>query len=242
MFLDIFNDIQVSRYDTDGAITDTFKVPLKFSPKMKAWYWINERKDDEMLPIMSVQLTSVEFAADRMGNKLRRIVTSRTPSVGTLEKFLNPVPYNLGFQVGIWALHMVDVDQILEQILPYFTPHITMRIKISELDATLDVKVIFNSCSPDVSGEYTDEERRVLLWNMDFMVHGYLFQPISDVKLIKEIITKYYTDETTWEGNRFTETLFTSGASGAESIATLHTGTGYDTDGTILYNYERWGD
>uniref|UniRef100_A0A6M3K7I9 Putative tail sheath stabilizer n=1 Tax=viral metagenome TaxID=1070528 RepID=A0A6M3K7I9_9ZZZZ len=238
--LDVFNDIQISRYDTNGVITDTFKVPLKFAPKMTAWTWLYEKKDDEMLPIMSMQLNSVEFSPDRLGNRLKRIITSRNIDDGTIEKFLNPIPYNFGFQLSIWSLHMVDVDQILEQILPYFAPYIIMRINITELDATFDVKVIFNGCSPDITNEYTDEERRVLMWNLDFMVHGYLFQPSSDSALIKKIITNYYTNEDSFN-DRSTESTFTSAASG-ESVSTIHTGLGYDADSEILYSYERFGD
>lgn len=241
-FLDIFNNIEIGRYDSNGNITDTFIVPLRFAPKQKMWYWIYENKEDEMLPMMSAEITSIEYAPDRQGNRLRSIIKSRDVSAGNLEKFLNPVPYNIGFQLNIWSKFMIDVDQILEQILPYFSPHVFMRVNISQLDASFDVKVLLNSASPDLNSEYQDEDRRIVLWSLDFTIQTYIFKPISSSGLIEKIITKIYTDKDSWDDHRFTETMFTSGASGAESVAMYHKALGYDDDGDILYEYERFGD
>ena len=156
-FLDVFKNIQIARHDAEGTVNGYSKVPIKFGIKEKVWYWIHEMKSDEMLPMMSVVLSSVEYASDRQTSKMRNVVKSTSISEGELSKFLNPIPYNFGFTMTIWSLHMVDVDQILEQILPYFTPTIFIRINIPELDATLDLKTIFQGCSPDVTTEMSDE-------------------------------------------------------------------------------------
>lgn len=240
-FLDLFNDIEVARYDNTGNIIGTFEVPLKLAPKSKAWYWIYEKKSDIMLPIISAQITSIDYAETRQTNRLRSIIKSRSLDEGQIQKYLNPVPYDLGFQLTIWAKHMIDIDQVLEQTLPYFGPFVNMRITMDQLDTTFDIKVLLNNATPDLNSEYGDEERRLILWNLDFTSQTYLFKPLSDVGLIEKIITKYYNNEETWENNRFTETIFTSGG-GAESVATLHKRLGYDEDANILYSYERWGD
>ena len=247
-FLDIFNDINVIRYNSDGTTFRKYiKVPLKFWGKEKTWHWIHQRKDDEMLPMMSTGMTGIEFAQDRMANKLHNIVTSTTPVDSNLQSFLNPVPYNLNFTLNIWTLHMSDADQIIEQILPYFAPHVMMRIYIPELDGTFEAKVVFQSCSPDITTDMPDEERRVIMWNMDFLVQTYLFKPVQDVDIIKKIITKLYASEDGWayrglytDGS--TETTFTSGASGAEAAAMYiesvpSAGEYYDEDGDPYYVY-----
>jgi len=250
MFLDIFNGIQVARYEADGATIKKYvTVPIKFSPKEKIWHWINQRKDDEYLPMLSVMLSSVEFAPDRMGNKLHKVLQSRTPSAGSLARFINPIPYNLGFTLNIWTLHMVDADQILEQILPYFSPYVFTRINIPELDASFDIKVIFQSCTPDLTHDIPDEEWRIVRWTMDFQVQTYLFKPTEDEKLIKQIFTKYYMTEDSW-ANRgtytdgSTETTFTSGASGWESHSTSEKALApwYDEDAAVISVYETFGD
>jgi hypothetical protein len=114
------------------------------------------------------------------------------------------------------------------------------QITIPELDATMDVKIVFQSCTPDVTFEMPDEERRVLLWNLDFMVQGYLFRPVTDSSIIREIILNFYTDPNAFNA-RSTETLFTTGAalSGATETMWL-SGMGYDETGAILHTYEVW--
>jgi len=238
-FLDMFNDIRIARYASDGSTVRSYiRVPLKLAPKEKVWYWINERKDDEILPIMSVTLQTCDFASDRQVNKSAKIVKTTTLDQKTVSRFLNPVPYNFGFQLSIWALYMVDIDQILEQILPYFTPHTVTKINIPELDATLDIKVIFQSCSPDVTFEMADEERRKLLWNLDFLVQGYLFQPVTDDEIVEQIITNFYLNDERFN-ERSTETTFTSGAPVSGASETLwQLGLGYDADAEILFQYE----
>jgi len=224
--LDLFNDIKVARYNSDGTVKKYVTVPLKLGGKQKIWYWIHERKDDQMLPIMSMVVTGINFAVDRQVNKLHKILKSADASAGLMSRFINPVPYDITTSLSIWSLWMSDADQILEQILPYFNPYVVMKIYIPEADATLDTKVVFNSCTPDFEFEMTDDSMRVIRWNLDFTIQSYIFQPVNtDRNLIKKIINKIYTNEDTWNDYRglyidgSTETVFTSGASGAESEA-----------------------
>jgi hypothetical protein len=238
-FLDIFNDVRIARYASDGAtIRNYLTVPLKFAPKQKVWHWVHQRKNDEVLPIMSATLQSCEYAVDRQTNLHREITKTITISGGEITRFVNPVPYNFTFQLNIWSLYMIDIDQIIEQVLPFFKPHAFTRLNISELGATVDVKVVFQSCAPDFTFEMPDEERRVLLWNMDFQVQGYLFTPKEDTGMVEEVIASLYTDPDQFD-RRNTTTTFTSAASGGEIVWVK--GLGYDADAEKLYNYEVFG-
>ena len=209
-FLDIFRNVQIARYNSSGVLTGYRKVPLKFGPKEKVWYWINQRKNDEMLPMLSVVVNIIEHDMMRQTNKMRNVIKSKTISTGDINRFLNPVPYNVGFTMTIWSLHMVDADQIIEQILPFFNPNIFTRMNIPELEASLDIKIVFLSCAPDINTDLTDEDIRIVKWNIDFIAQSYLFQPLKSSKLITKIIQKVYTDEESWS-HRFTESEFTSG-------------------------------
>jgi hypothetical protein len=243
-FLDVFNDVRIARYNSSGVVTGYRKVPLKFGPKEKVWHWIHQKKHEEMLPIMSVIMSSIDYAAERQTNKLRSIVKSKTISDGEMSTFLNPVPYNMMFTLSIWSLHMVDVDQIMEQILPYFMPNIFIRINIPELDATLDLKVLFQACAPDVSMELADEDIRVIKWNLDFLVQGYLFQPLKTAGIIEKIMQKIYMDDSGW-ADRFTETVFTSGGVNDKETVALYTkavSPYYDEDVWVASTYYDIGD
>jgi hypothetical protein len=238
-FLDTLNDIQVARYDENGNFTQLYKVPVKFGVKRKIWYWLEERKNEQMHPMISVQMTGLEFDTNRLVNKQFKVTRTKDISgSGITERFPNPSPYNINFSVSIWALNMTDIDQIIEQILPFYNPYIFIKIKIPELDADLDLKVIFNSVSPDVSNDIPDDDYRNIVYNMEFTVHGYLFRPVADSSLIKRIITKFYADEDAW-AYMGTESTYTSGASGHESESTYIKAVPpwYDNDGEILYKY-----
>ena len=221
-FLDLFNDINIKRYDRGGNFVKYVEVPVKYSPKEKIWFWLNERKDDEMLPVLSVALTGVEYSLERAANKHQKINACSVP--GVLRQFLNPVPYDLTFSVSLWALYMADVDQILEQILPFFQPYVMIRVYSPELESKFDVKTIFNSATPDIDFEYTDETFRILKYTLDFTVQTYLFKPMENVGIVQQILVNYYTNDAAWAKAREdarSGSVFTSAASGESQLFTM---------------------
>jgi len=238
-FLNMFADIQVARYDNDGNITTHILVPLKYGPKEKAYYWLKEYSTEEKLPIMSVNLMSIDFDSARIVNKNDQVVQSQDVANRTETYFPNPVPYTLMLNLNIWALHMVDIDQILEQILPFFNPYVMMRVHIPELGAYIENKVVFNSAVPDIMDEWGEEDWRVLKWTLTFNVQMYMFRPLTaenDGKLIDKIMARFYTTQAAMETE--TETTFTSGASGNYIQAIYLEGIGFDESAQIMYNYE----
>ncbi len=213
-FLDMFNDIVIARYNQDtGAVTKYVKVPLKFAPKTKQWYWteLREAKDrrDQILPMMAVNLDQVEFSQERQVNRNARIEATNDGTNGKV--FYNPVPYDFTFSLQIAAEYMVDITQIVEQIFPFFTPEAWIRVTIPELSIDglseagqvgsdkLELRVVYESASKDAPVELDESGYRILLWTLTFKVQGYLFSPISDVKPIHQVIQNYYMTETSWE-------------------------------------------
>jgi hypothetical protein len=240
-FLDMLNEIYVARYDNDGNITKTVLVPVKFGPKEKAYYWVKEYSTEEQLPIISVTLMSIDYDSTRLGNKNVDIVVSKDYEQATQEIVKNLVPYNFLLNVNIWALHIVDIDQILEQILPFFNPFTMIRIGVPELDANIELKVVFNSATPDIMEDWGEEDWRVLKWTLTFTIQGYFILPISEEgvagnKLIEKAMARIYTTKGAMETE--TETTFTSGASGNYAEAVYVEALGYDETAGILSRYE----
>jgi hypothetical protein len=186
-FLDMFNDINIERYHADGTVYGRHKVPVRFGPKSKAYLWIRESgRSEEMLPFISIYVTGIDFDTTRLTNKFQEIAVSDTLTTGTFAK--NAMPWNIGFTVNVWTLHMVDVDQIFEQILPYFGPHAFIRIVIPEMNIGFDAKVICNGCSPVMTDDVGEEEARVIKWDITFTVQTYIFKPeLHTVALIGSI-------------------------------------------------------
>lgn len=216
-FFDAFNDIKIARYASDGKTIDRYiEVPIKHSVKEKVYYWLNDRKDDEMLPMITAYISSIDWAADRKVNSFHQLTGDCTNlENASVETYLHPCPYNLTFTMNVWALHMADIDQIIEQILPFFCPHIFVRISLSELNTAFDTKIIFRSATPEVSHEMADLEYRVINYTLDFEVQTWFFRPTTNTSLINKIYGTYFPDQTAFNNYiNDTTSTFTSGASG----------------------------
>jgi len=234
-FFDAFNDIKIARYAADGKTVDRLiEVPIKHSVKEKVYYWLNERKDDEVLPMITAYISSIDWAADRKVNSFYEFASECNFESGSFSKYIHPCPYNLTFTMNIWSLHMVDTDQILEQILPFFCPHIFVRVAIEELNTAFDVKIIFRSATPEVSHEMADLEYRVINYALDFEVQTWFFQPTSDTGLIEKIYGSYFPDKVSFTNYiKDTTSTFSSGASGGLTYELK----GKIEDGDLLVKY-----
>ena len=210
MFLDMFNDIAIARFNPDtGAVIKYVNVPLKFAPKTKQWYWteLREAKDrrDTVLPIMAIDLDNVEYAQDRQVNRNHRVSLS---DKGDIKQYYNPVPYDFTFNLQIAAEYMVDITQIVEQIFPFFTPEAYIRITIPELNIqgidgekdelgsdSLELRVVYENASREATVELDEANHRILLWTLTFKVQGYLFSPIMEAKRVHHVVQNYYLND-----------------------------------------------
>jgi hypothetical protein len=233
-FLDMFSRIDIARYNSAGSVIKYVNVPLKFGPKSKVYTWIVEQsRRDIVLPIMSVSMQSLEFASDRMGQAKDDIKVSTDIGTKVVNTYLTPIPYNIQFNLHIWSLYMSDIDQIYEQILPYFSPHAFVRINIPELDTTFDIKVVLQDSSPEIDDEWEDDGIRNIRWLSTFQVQTYVFKPISDTDFIEKIYNNIYTNEDAFDARDTTETYLPSGYT--ESI--YQKGLSI-SGGTVLYDQE----
>ena len=55
-----------------------------------------------------------------------------------------------------------------------------------------DVPIVLQSVTLEDTYEGDFESRRSLIWNMDFMIKGYLFGPVSQVGVIKRTLIDFY--------------------------------------------------
>lgn len=260
-FLDLFNDITVARYDTTtGEVIKYVKVPLKFAPKTRQWYFLEKRTDDgrrirdKVFPIMAINLTGMEYDKERQGNKQHIIYKDR--SIDSISYFKNSIPYNFNFEVKMASQYMVDITQILEQILPFFNPVIFIRIQLPELNIgtdtdnddygapALDLKVVYDGSTPNTPIDIDEADYRILEWTLNFKVEGWLFQPLKDTKPVKKIPIKFYTTEDGWEYYADTTTENICGV-GHDTEELFVYGTGYVSAAggtyTKLYDYEIFG-
>ena len=101
-----------------------------------------------------------------------------------------PVPYNFDIELSIMVKNSDDGAQILEQILPYFTPeyHVTLN-EMATLGVKRDIPIVMNSLSTEDTYEGDFITRRALIHTLGFTVQGYVYGPSQDQGIIREVDT-----------------------------------------------------
>lgn len=185
-FLDMFNEIKVAKLNNE-EIYEFIKVPLKYAGKQKWYYAENDRKNEVLYPMMGATMTAIAPAInERMVNDFIKIPTV-SPSGDDVNSYTIGVPYSIDFDLYITALYNDHIDQILEQIIPYFSPDAFITISVPELNTSFDAKVIIQSCENETDVELSNDENRLIAWNLTFTVHTYFFKPIYNSKTIKSV-------------------------------------------------------
>ena len=179
----IFNDLQVVRFTKDGVTPkEIFKVPLSYGPKEKYIQRLltdptTSKSVSVLVPRISFEMTGMTYDVDR-----KRITAGQNFSSGTgtyAKTQYNPIPYNFDFSVSVYVRNTEDGTQIIEQILPFFTPDYTVTVDfIPEMSQTYDMPIILNSISNMTEYEGDFDSQRLIIWTLDFTLKGYILSLI----------------------------------------------------------------
>jgi hypothetical protein len=235
-FLDIWNDIEVRRYDTNDTVVETISaVPIRYGHVTKAQQ--DRRREEQgldywyqQIPRIGVTMTSLAYDPSR----------ARSPNDGrfwldeevdlnsslTLKKDFNPTPYNYSFQTTVLTNSMEDMSIILENVLPYFNPVLNLEVyEFSFLNVRRSLITTLDGVSLDFTDELGEEERRILRAQIDCTVQGWMYKPVADASIVKTINSKYFANSV--YVNEF-ETIGFKGTSAIESVSA------YDVSGISL--------
>ena len=182
-FGSLFNNIEVRRTDSSDAVTEVIKIPLSYGPKDKMLVRISQDpslnpKVALTVPRMGFELTSMTYDGARKLNTMGRNVKKGTTG---LKKQYNPVPYNWDFSLYVFVKNAEDGTQILEQILPFFTPDFTVTMTlISGMTVKMDITLVLNSVTSEDSYEGDFASRRSIIWTLSFLMKGFLYPSVTD--------------------------------------------------------------
>ena len=182
-FGSLFNNIEVRRTDSNDAVTEVVKIPLSYGPKDKMLVRISQDpslnpKVALTVPRMGFELTSMTYDGARKLNTMGRNVKKGTTG---LKKQYNPVPYNWDFSLYVFVKNAEDGTQILEQILPFFTPDFTVTMTlISGMTVKMDIPLVLNSVTSEDSYEGDFATRRSIIWTLSFLMKGFLYPSVTD--------------------------------------------------------------
>ena len=187
----LFNTIEVRRTNSAGSVIDTIKIPLAYGPKEKFLTRISADPNLNpsvalTVPRMGFELTAMTYDGARKLNTIGRNVATGTTG---LKKQFNPVPYNWDFSLYVYVKNAEDGTQILEQILPFFTPEFTVTMNlVSSMSEKRDIPLVLNSVSSEDTYEGDYASRRSIIWTLSFLMKGYLYPNIVDnAKVITDV-------------------------------------------------------
>lgn len=208
VFGTMFNNINIIRKDASGQPISQLKVPLSFAPKEKFLDRIREHPeladDTKMaikLPRMSFEITSIMYDPSRQLPKVNAFtrVVAEDDTIKT--KFYTAAPYILNFQLSILSKTHEDAVQIVEQILPYFAPSFTVTIRPfgGHVDIKEDIPISLVSTAFSDGYEGQLEDRRTIMYDLDFEMKTNFYGPLSDSKIIRQahVDFKQYPEEIT---------------------------------------------
>ena len=169
------------------------KVPLNYGPKEKFLARLQGNPDLNrpiamQLPRMAFEMKDIRYAADRKLPSIGRLAVPNPDSTSSSNFTYNPVPYDIFFDLYIMVKNAEDGTRIIENILPYFTPEWTASLNlIPEIDRRWDIPVILNQANILDTYEGDFISRRAIIWTLSFTMKGYLFGPVRDGSIIKEV-------------------------------------------------------
>ncbi len=196
-----FNNVQLVRKDNSGNITQSMKVPLAYGPKEK--FLVRLRADADLSSKVAITLPRIGFEIQNLAydgtRKLSRVQKFKKVNTGnntrTLDTQFMPVPYNLDIVLYVLAKQSDDALQIVEQILPFFQPDYTITVNdMADMGIKRDVPIILNSISYEDNYEGDFDQRRALIYTMNFTCKFYLYGPVTSSNIIRTVQADQYTD------------------------------------------------
>lgn len=219
-FMDWFSKIKIEKY---GSITvsgeDAFvsrkiiPVPIQWAAREK-WVEIlrsssarkamdpaiREKNPVEMqwiLPRISCNLIGIDYDSTRKLPKTQQIGQFITQSIDdSRSNIYSPVPYNLQLEIVSIARHLDDNFQIMEQILPFFGPSMSLNVFLYPDRDSESIPVILNNVSQDIPIDIGENDERFYTTTYTFTLKANYFPLRRDIGYITTIDTNLVTDIT----------------------------------------------
>jgi len=204
----LFNQIHIRHSEQNGTNFSDIRVPIGYGPKQKFLARIKQQPElnkatQISLPRMSFEMNSILYDPTRKSSIVQTFKTN--DDGGNIKKVFMPVPYNIGFELNILTKLNDDALQIIEQILPYFQPALTLTVDLVEsIGEKRDIPMVLDKISfqDDYEGDFST--RRALIYTLNFTAKTYLFGPVADSSdgLIRKVQVDVYSNTDTRNATR----------------------------------------
>lgn len=189
-FMSIFRNMKVVDTQDENEtvpITKESMIDLTYAPKEKTYYEaiyqkLNPTSDfDNKVPAFSVAVASIAYDPTRALNFYR---TRRIKQNAKQYNDRMPLPYNMTMNLFILAKYEGHIFQIAENIVPYISPFVIIRMKenisiLKEVPRELRIDFV-GDITRDIPIEWGDTERRFVKGQLDFVIKGFIYKPIAE--------------------------------------------------------------
>tara|TARA_Y100000004_G_scaffold186304_1_gene237655 strand:- start:601 stop:1437 length:837 start_codon:yes stop_codon:yes gene_type:complete len=206
-FGSLFNNIYVQRLNSSGVEVERIRVPLGYGPKQKWIRRLREQNDSNetqiSLPRMSFEMSDASYSSERKKNTLVKKIIAGSDNQKRSYNYTE-VPYDFTFNLSILVKFMEDGLQIVEQILPYFTPEFTVTLNVNDVNQAVDVPIVLNDMSVVEEYEGDFDTRRLISFDMSFTAKSYVFGPTKTSGIIHTVTSNFYdlNKDMLFEGGR----------------------------------------
>ena len=194
VFGTVFNNLRVVKH---GGVEE--RVPISYGPRDKFLARLaQERRQDShvaiKVPRMAFEIADLSYDTTASLNKMNNI--SMLGSTTTSNDFLKQsVPYTLGMELNIISKTQDEALQILEQILPTFTPEYTVAIKdMYGPGHSYDVPIVLNSVSVQNEYEGDFETRQNILYTLSFTMKIRFYGTVNPRPIIRSVTADLYNN------------------------------------------------
>lgn len=183
-FGSLFNNLNVRYFDSNGTETQKVRIPLSYSPKEKFIARLeqggsileDQAKVKAILPRLGFDITGINYDPTRTINKLKKM---RKRDGLTTTSMFNEVPYNISFGLYSFTSSIDENLQVIEQILPFFSPEFVVSINMNSVHQKVDIPITLSNVNIQEEYEGNFFNRRFISTTFEFLAKSYVYGPIS---------------------------------------------------------------
>lgn len=189
-FGSLFSNITMVRTDEQGVESQRFVVPIEYVPRES---WLTRLRSDaditskvsNVWPKLAFEMTSMRYDPSRKLNSLNQ------------SGYFARTPYLLSMSVYAIMRSVEDLNQLMEQITPYFTPDRTLPVNVFPSVGVKDrMRIVFDG-TPSWTDSFEQDNftrTREIMLTMNFTVAVNFFGPIPTTppNIIRKVIIDLY--------------------------------------------------
>lgn len=215
-FGSLFKNITLLRRDATDVEQQRMVIPIEYSARES---WLTRLRTDPdldlrrsvVVPRFAYEMTGMRYDAPRKLNSLnQRTLVTRDGSLKTMRQYFSGTPYILTFNLYALTRSVEDANEIVEQIVPMFTPDYSLLVRLIPSLGILDRMRIVLEGGPQWSDTFETagmETTREIVLTFTFNVAATFYGPISAVppSIIRHIMVDLYNipSKTMFEGPQY---------------------------------------